>query len=37
MYKANDDFYMVQFVCEDAEYESYKPKFIEWAKTVDVK
>ncbi len=36
-YKASDAFYMVQFVCEDKEYETYKPLFMEWAKTVKVK
>ncbi len=36
-YKASDAFYMVQFVCEDNEYETYKPQFMEWAKTVKVR
>ena len=36
MYKGSDSFWMVQFVCEDKEYETYKPHFTKWAKTVKV-
>ncbi len=36
-FKASDAFYTVQFVCEDLEYEVYKPQFMEWAKTIKVR
>lgn len=34
MYKANDAFWTVQFVCAEADYEEYRPQFITWAKSV---
>ena len=37
MYKGSDAFWMVQFVCEDKNFEEYKPSFIEWAESVKVK
>jgi hypothetical protein len=37
MYKGSDAFWMVQLVCLDKDFGEYRPKFIEWAKTVKVK
>lgn len=33
-YKSSDAFWIVQYFVNESEYESRKPKFIEWAKTV---
>ncbi len=33
-FKASDAFWLVQFVCETANYEELRPTFIHWAKTV---
>ena len=34
MYKAEDAFWIIEFVCAEADYEEYRPQFIEWAKSV---
>ena len=34
MYKAEDAFWTVQFVCTEEDYEEYRPQFITWAKSV---
>ena len=34
MYKAQDAFWTLQFVCSAEDYEEYRPQFIEWAKSV---
>jgi hypothetical protein len=36
MYKGSDAFWMVQFACDENEYEQYKPHFLAWAKTVKI-
>lgn len=33
-YRAEDAFWLVQFSCAKSDYESYRPKMLEWAKTV---
>lgn len=33
MFKGSDAFWLIQFASLDADYEEYKPYFIEWAKT----
>ena len=34
MYKASDAFWLVQFACLEGKYETLRPSFVEWAKTV---
>lgn len=34
MYKAEDAFWIIEFMCAEADYEEYRPQFIEWAKSV---
>ena len=36
MYRGESAFWLIQFACREADYEAYRPYFIEWAKTVDV-
>ncbi len=35
VYKSNDAFWLINFACLDEDKDTYKPKFIEWAKTVE--
>lgn len=38
MFESSDDsFWLIQFSCDQADYEQYRPQFIEWAKTVSFK
>lgn len=34
MFKTSDAFWMIQFTCQEENYEAYRPHFIEWAKSV---
>ena len=34
MYKTSDAFWLVQFACLEGKYETLRPSFVEWAKTV---
>lgn len=34
MFKTSDAFWMIQFTCQEENYETYRPHFIEWAKSV---
>ena len=34
MFKGPDAFWLIQFSCEAGNYETYRPYFIQWAKTV---
>ena len=35
VYKSDDAFWLVNFACESKNKDSFEPKFIEWAKTVE--
>lgn len=35
-FKGKDAFWIVQFACQEDKYDTYKPDFIKWAKTVKV-
>ncbi len=37
MFKGTEAFWMVQFSCEAYIYDEYKPYFVEWAKSINVK
>ena len=34
MFEGPDAFWLIQFSCDEGDYETYRPYFIEWAKTV---